>query len=47
MAEAQNMKKLDVVKVFEAIAVILTRRGEGRVRLVDVKKVSEDVKKAG
>lgn len=47
MAAARDTAKPDEVKVFEAIAMILSRRGEGKVRLVGVRKASEGVRRAG
>lgn len=47
MEAVRSTEKPDVMKVFEAIAMIVSRRGEGNVRLVSVRKASEDVKKAG
>lgn len=47
VAEIRNTAKPDVKKVFGAIAIIISRRGEGKVRLVGVRKVSEGVRKAG
>ena len=47
MKAAVHSGKLDVVKVFEAIALILSRRGEGNGRLVGVSKVKQEAGKAG
>lgn len=47
MKAAVHSGKLDVVKVFEVIALILSRRGEGNVRLVGVSKAKQEAEKAG
>ena len=47
MTVERNGNQLDVIKVFEAIAQILSRRGEGNVRLVGVREASGDSRKAG
>lgn len=47
MAAVRSAEKPDATKVFEAIAMIISRRGEGNVRLSDVRKASEGVRKAG
>lgn len=47
MAAVHSAKQPDVMKVFEAIAMIISRRGEGNVRLVSVRKTSGNDRKAG
>lgn len=47
MDKAIHSGQLNVKKVYEAIAQILSRRGEGDIRLVGVSKVQQGVKKAG
>lgn len=47
MEEVKSTRPLDVMKVFKAIAINVSRRGEANVHLVGVRKVSEDVRKAG
>lgn len=49
MKAAVHSGQLDVAKVFEAIATILSRRGEGNVRLVGVSKAQaqKETRKAG